>query len=94
MSNQSKPATRRNILFGAAVLSGVGLLTQAQQAEAAGTTPQSAVKYQGSPNGANHCGKCKYFLPGANATAVGQCKVVAGQISPNGWCILFAAKPA
>jgi hypothetical protein len=94
MPDQSKPATRRKILFGAALLSSVPLLAQVQTAEAAGTTPQSAVKYQGAPNGANHCGKCKYFIPGANATAVGQCKVVAGQISPNGWCILFAAKPA
>jgi hypothetical protein len=92
MTFKSKPATRRSVLFGAAILTGAPLLVQANQAEAAGTTPQASVKYQTKPNGANMCGKCNYFIPGASPTAAGNCKVVAGSILPTGWCILFAAK--
>jgi hypothetical protein len=94
MSNTPKDATRRTIIAAAAAaVASVPLLTAPKTARAAGTTPQSAVHYQTHPNGANHCGKCNYFIPGASATGPGQCKVVAGQISPNGWCQLFAPKP-
>ncbi|MHB8284305.1 MAG: hypothetical protein ACYDD1_06475 [Caulobacteraceae bacterium] len=87
-------ATRRALLVAAAVLPAAAILTPAEHAKAAGVTPKANVKFQYKPNGANECGKCNYFIPGANPTAVGQCKVVAGPIPPNGWCILFAAKHA
>ena len=61
--------------------------------ELAGTVPKATAKYQDHPSGANMCGKCNYFLPGANAKGPGQCKLVAGPISPTGWCTLFAPKP-
>ena len=32
------------------------------------------------------------FLPGADPNGPGACKVVAGPISPTGWCTLFAPK--
>ena len=41
----------------------------------------------------NTCAKCNYYIAGASASAPGQCKVEAGPISPNGWCVLFAPKP-
>jgi hypothetical protein len=95
MSCNPTDATRRKIIIAAAAAAAsLPLLAETSSAKAAGTTPQTAVKYQNHPNGANHCGKCNYFLPGASATGPGQCKVVAGSISPNGWCMLFAPKPA
>jgi hypothetical protein len=93
MNDRSKPATRRNLILGAAALSGLPLLAEPKVAHAAGTMPKTNVKYQDKPNGANACGKCNYFLPGATPAVAGLCKVVAGPISPTGWCILFAPKP-
>lgn len=92
MTFKSTPATRRTLLLAAAALPAAAIFTRAGQAEAAGSTPQANVKYQAVPKGPNHCSKCNYFIPGANPTANGQCKVVAGVINPNGWCILYAPK--
>jgi hypothetical protein len=69
----------------------------ASQASAAASTPsskspQSAVQYQTSPKGTAKCAGCKFFLPGADAKAKGQCQVVAGDISPDGWCVVYSAK--
>jgi len=94
MDSKSKPTTRRTILIGAAALTGLPVLTATQAAQAAGTVPQASAHYQGKPNAnGQHCSLCNYYLPGASATANGQCKLVAGVIAPNGWCQLFAAKP-
>ncbi|MDR3510426.1 MAG: high-potential iron-sulfur protein [Caulobacteraceae bacterium] len=92
MSSQSQPTTRRTVLMGAALLTGLAGLARSGPAAAQGTTPQASAKYQPTPKGANKCSKCNFFVPGPNATALGQCKVVAGKVSPNGWCLLFAPK--
>ncbi len=92
MSSERVISTRRAILMAAAGLPVIGAMLLPKHAEAAGTTPQASVKYRPQPNGAAQCSKCNYFIPGASATAAGQCKVVAGSISPTGWCQLFAAK--
>ncbi len=93
MSDKIKPATRRTVLIGAATLAGLPLLAQPLTAKAAGTMPKANVKFQDHPNGANKCSTCTYFVPGGSPTAVGACKVVAGPIAPNAWCVLFAPKP-
>lgn len=92
MTDKSNPTTRRAVLAGAATLASLPMLARPEQARAAGTTPKATAKYQDHPNGANMCGKCNYFIPGATAKAQGMCKLVAGPISPTGWCALFAAK--
>ena len=89
MIDDNKPATRRTILAGAALLAGLPLLAQPRQAQA-GTMPQANAKYQTSPKGTFKCSGCNYFVPGAT----GACKIVAGVISPNGWCQLYAPKHA
>jgi hypothetical protein len=58
----------------------------------AGSIPQKSVKYQTEPNNGHQCSGCKLFIPGATADATGTCKSVAGDITPNGWCVLFSAK--
>ncbi len=92
MSSERVISTRRAILMAAAGLPVIGAMLLPKRAEAAGTTPQASVKYRPQPNGAARCGLCNYFIAGASPTAAGQCKVVAGSISPTGWCQLFAAK--
>jgi len=56
------------------------------RAEAAGSVPQPAAGYQATPSGDKRCDGCAHF------EAPSSCKVVAGTISPSGWCKLFAAK--
>ena len=95
MSHPTAPASRRSLLFRAAALMGLPLLASAGGAQAAGTLPQATAKYQNkpSPNG-QRCDQCAYYVPNAaHPAAAGQCKLVAGSISPQGWCQLFFLKP-
>jgi hypothetical protein len=48
---------------------------------------QASVQYQTQPKGAQHCGNCVNFIAESNT-----CKLVDGQISPDGWCTLWAQK--
>jgi hypothetical protein len=41
------------------------------------------VKYQDTPHGGMSCQACSFFRRPAC------CKVVAGEVSPHGWCRLF-----
>jgi hypothetical protein len=43
-------------------------------------------EYQDRPKGQQRCEICLQFQP------PGSCKLVAGQISPHGWCQFFAAR--
>ena len=38
------------------------------------------------------CDDCTQFVPGADANAVGTCRIVDGPISPHGHCIAFTPK--
>jgi hypothetical protein len=67
---------------GAAIIQGLGPNLASAQAK----VPQSAVSYQDKPKGAQRCDGCSLFQP-PNA-----CKTVEGEISPQGWCSLFAKK--
>jgi hypothetical protein len=90
MSASSMPPTRRGLLIGAAVLTGLPIPAVSQAVHAAGTLPKANVHYQDRPNARQqHCGMCNFYISGPTA---GQCKVVAGAISPYGWCILFVPK--
>jgi len=62
----------------------VGASTPAQAAKA----PQKAVKYQDTPKGEQRCDNCALF------EAPSSCKTVDGTISPEGWCMVYAKKPA
>ena len=48
---------------------------------------QSAVKYQLEAKDGQSCGQCLHFVAES-----GSCKLVEGQISPNGWCTLWVGK--
>lgn len=94
MSQPFAPASRRTLLIRAAALTGLPLLAAAGSAQAAGTLPQATAKYQTKPgpNGQT-CDACAYYIPNpGNPKAAGQCKLVAGSITPKGWCQLFAPK--
>ena len=61
------------------------LLTPLTSARAAKVS-QAAVGYQNSPKGDQQCSNCAQFLP-PNA-----CNFVDGNISPSGWCQIWAKK--
>lgn len=76
------PRRRALILMGG-VLLGAGSI--AKTAMAAGTKmAQSAVGYRGKPQGAARCDGCTQWQAPAS------CKIVAGAISPSGWCTVYA----
>jgi hypothetical protein len=45
---------------------------------------KARAEYQEAPNGIYSCATCTLFVPPAG------CKVVEGEISPDGWCKAFA----
>ena len=45
---------------------------------------QEQAEYQDTPKGISMCATCTLFEPPKS------CKVVEGQVSPNGWCKAFA----
>lgn len=47
---------------------------------------KKTAKYQDNPNNGESCSQCRFFQPPKS------CQVVDGDISPNGWCSLFAKK--
>jgi hypothetical protein len=67
---------------GAAIIQGLGARLANAQAKAG----QKAVSYQDKPKGEQRCDGCSSFQP-PNA-----CKMVDGEISPQGWCSLFTKK--
>jgi uncharacterized membrane protein len=84
----SRRALLRNATFaagGAAVLGSAAIVTRANAADT--KVAQKAVAYQDTPKGPQRCDSCTYFEPPSS------CKVVAGVISPSGWCQLYAKKP-
>ncbi|WMS42694.1 high-potential iron-sulfur protein [Acuticoccus sp. MNP-M23] len=53
---------------------------------------KSAVQYQEEPKGEQNCANCAFFVPGADAAAMGSCQMVQGEIHPDGWCAIWAPK--
>ena len=89
MANQpehsSAKVSRRSVLLhGAAYTTGVAtiLVANANYAKA-NPLPKTAVNYQDTPKGDRQCNGCSLFV------APNGCKNVVGEISPNGWCVLW-----
>ena len=59
----------------------------AASAKAQDKIAQAQVQYQTTPKDGNKCSTCVNFEDPPNA-----CKIVAGTIDPNGWCIAYAPK--
>src|SRR6266702_1312030 len=92
MPDFSSGIGRRDILRTAATAVGAGcaVVASISQQATAQQRPQKAAKaevhYQEQPNGQQHCEMCAYYLPPV------ACRVVRGEVSPNGWCNQFQAK--
>jgi len=86
MSRNASITTSRRVL----VQAGLGAIAAAAIKPAVAQQPpklaKNVVMYQDHPKGDQKCSLCAHFLP-PNA-----CQIVAGDISPNGWCGVFTPK--
>ncbi|WP_239058863.1 iron oxidase [Acidithiobacillus ferrianus] len=90
MNEKSKTITRRDMLKNMVAGAGAVAVTTMMGVGVAdaGVMAKAAVQYQDTPKGKDRCSTCANFI------APHSCKVVAGNISPNGWCIAFVPKSA
>jgi hypothetical protein len=81
-------ASRRSLLrTGLTILAGGVMVSATARAQDADSkVEQSTVQYQTSPKDGAKCSGCVNFV------APNACKVVAGTISPEGWCVAYAPK--
>ena len=81
----SAPLSRRALFQGTAGAAGAAMILGTNPNAVASTVKMSrnVVAYQDHPEGDKRCGKCAQFQP-PNA-----CKIVEGQISPDGYCKFF-----
>ena len=92
MTDRHKKFSRRDVIKIAVLATAVPLVGATMgQAQAAKAT-KAAMQYRDMPNGKNECSNCIQYIPGKTAKANGECKVVAGSISPHGWCLAYAPK--
>ncbi len=63
-------------------------ITQSNGAKS-GKQSKAQAKYQDQPKGDQSCAMCVNFI-----AATSTCKLVEGQVSASGWCMLWAKKPA
>jgi hypothetical protein len=75
---------RRKVLCGVVEGVSAGLLLRISPAHAADKMTLKQAEYQDTPNGIYSCAVCTLFEPPKG------CKVVAGDISKDGWCRVFA----
>jgi secreted PhoX family phosphatase len=88
----SRVLSRRNFLkvsvTGAAIASAGGLSGCMSRPMAAGKTTKALALYQETPNRGERCAGCTHF------EKPNGCEIVAGEISPNGWCRFHEPLPA
>ncbi len=87
--------SRRGLLkIGAAAVAGAVMLPilGMKSASAATKASKKAMQYQDKPKDGKKCENCTQYIPADSKGAQGKCKVVEGDISPEGWCIAFAPK--
>ena len=86
MSGCSGVCSRRRLLQSAVGIIGIAAAVAVRPEPASATIKISkiAVAYQDHPEGDQRCGKCRQFV------SPGSCKVVDGEISPQGFCRIFS----
>jgi hypothetical protein len=83
---------RRSFLVRGVEMAGLATLTAVagRSAPAAAKAAKSDFMYQDHQHDGKSCAQCKFFSPDRTIAASGSCSIVAGAISPHGWCAAFA----
>ena len=76
-------ASRRDVVC-AALSSVVAAIAPVETGRASEKMTREQAQYQDQPKGINMCSTCTLFEPPKS------CKVVEGDVSPDGWCKAFA----
>ena len=87
---------RQFLKIGGTVLAMIPVIVAFGCADAAtNATLRTALKYQDKPDGDKSCSNCMQFVPGPSSNDKGSCKVIPGDtdISPQGYCMVWAKKP-
>jgi hypothetical protein len=92
-----RPVYRRALLqycSVAAVLAALRPITGFKWGEArAGQASKADFHYQEQPKDGHRCADCAAFVvSGTGSSQMGTCKILAGPISPDGWCMAFSKK--
>ncbi len=91
----AKSYTRRAALSLTGAMAGAAALAvAAKPAKAEANLSKAAVGYQDVPSNGKVCAQCVYFefAPATSSAPASHCKLVAGLISPAGWCEVWAPK--
>ena len=84
------PLSRRqffpSVLGAGAIFATALSLGTGEPARAQSKVSKKVAKYQDTPKNGQKCADCNFFRPPKS------CQLVAGDISPNGWCSFFAKK--
>lgn len=81
--DKNKKLSRRTVLRGAVVAAGAVPILLSGITAAQAKVKQTDVKYQQTPKDGQKCSSC------ANFEAPKSCKLVDGEINPDGYCQLF-----
>lgn len=84
--NSKAEVSRRLAIGSMTCLAGTLLAARIGQVLAQGKVSKVEAQYRDHPNGQQRCGICLQFRP------PGTCEIVAGTVSPGGWCQFFAAR--
>jgi hypothetical protein len=84
MAEQRVDRSRRKLMHAAVKGVSAGLLLRLSPTQASEKMTLQQAEYQDTPSGLYSCGMCSLF------EAPNACKVVAGEISKDGWCKAFA----
>jgi hypothetical protein len=84
--------TRRSLLTIAAAVTATSLLPP--RAHATANLTKASAGYRDIPYNGKVCAQCVYFIfkPATADGPQSQCKLIAGNINPAGWCDLWAPK--
>jgi hypothetical protein len=84
---------RRHLITRAAAAAGLLLAPRVPAARAAfGTLPKAALQYREHPLGEKSCVTCTHFVRAATSGGADHCTVVAGPVSPHGYCLAWAER--
>jgi hypothetical protein len=84
MADQPLDRSRRKLMGATVNAISAGLLLRMAPAQASEKMTRQQAEYQDKPNGIYSCALCTLF------EKPNTCKVVAGEVSPDGWCKAFA----
>ena len=84
MADKPLDRSRRKLMGAAANAISAGLLLRLAPTQASEEMTRQQAEYQDKPNGIYSCALCTLF------EKPNTCKVVAGEVRPDGWCKAFA----